>query len=267
MIINCIILGLIILTVFIFRLPSVKGKIGEIVVSIFLKLLLDKRDYRVIDNVTIPDDRGGTTQIDHIVVSKYGIFVVETKNMKGWIYGDGNSPNWTQVFNRNSKYQFQNPLRQNYKHIMCLAQLLDLPEEAFVHLIVFVGDCSIKTRDKMPVNVVTGGIMMKNFILSRQVKMFDDIAVAGIIEAIDSGRLTKGLKTHGEHVAHVREIIAEKEEPKPSLVLEGENPICPKCGSGMVLRTASKGANAGNQFWGCSQYPKCRAIVNDEVNS
>ncbi len=46
----------------------------------------DKKQYHIIDNVTISNDQKGTTQIDHIVISKYGIFVIETKNMKGWIY-------------------------------------------------------------------------------------------------------------------------------------------------------------------------------------
>lgn len=39
-------------------------------------------------------------------------------------------------------------------------------------------------------------------------------------------------------------------------------PVCPKCGSAMILRTAKKGANAGSQFWGCRRYPECRGIIN-----
>ena len=39
-------------------------------------------------------------------------------------------------------------------------------------------------------------------------------------------------------------------------------PSCPKCGAAMARRTARRGANAGNQFWGCSTYPKCHAVVN-----
>jgi hypothetical protein len=48
---------------------------------------LDSEIYHSINNVTIPT-ANGTTLIDHIIVSKYGIFVVETKNIKGWIYDD-----------------------------------------------------------------------------------------------------------------------------------------------------------------------------------
>ncbi|MGL4750690.1 MAG: topoisomerase DNA-binding C4 zinc finger domain-containing protein [Shewanella sp.] len=39
------------------------------------------------------------------------------------------------------------------------------------------------------------------------------------------------------------------------------NPLCPRCGNTMVLRTAKRGDNRGNRFWGCSGYPKCRKIL------
>jgi HJR/Mrr/RecB family endonuclease len=41
-------------------------------------------------------------------------------------------------------------------------------------------------------------------------------------------------------------------------------PICPVCGSRMVLRTAKQGANAGKQFWGCPNYPQCKGLLNIE---
>jgi hypothetical protein len=65
--------------------------------------------------------QGSTTQIDHVLVSVYGIFVIETKNMKGWIFGDERSAQWTQsIFGKKSR--FQNPLRQNYRHVKALAE-------------------------------------------------------------------------------------------------------------------------------------------------
>ena len=61
-----------------------KGFIGEVIINIVSTLFLDKKKYHLIKNVTLPTEEG-STQIDHIIVSEYGIFVVETKNMKGWI--------------------------------------------------------------------------------------------------------------------------------------------------------------------------------------
>jgi len=85
----------IVLVVIFFKTPWGKGIIGEFLVNISANLKLDKNKYHLIKNVTLPTE-DGTTQIDHIIVSEYGIFVVETKNMKGWIFGDEKQKYWTQ---------------------------------------------------------------------------------------------------------------------------------------------------------------------------
>ena len=92
-----------------------KGTCGEAIISILLRLSLNRRKYHIIDNVTLktPD---GTTQIDHIVVSRKGVFVIETKNMSGWIFGSEKQVEWTQSFPSKRKYKFKNPIHQNYKH-------------------------------------------------------------------------------------------------------------------------------------------------------
>ena len=98
-----------------FKLPWFKGVLGEFQVNLLLNLFLSKDKYHLIKNVTLPTE-DGTTQIDHILVSQYGVFVIETKNMKGWIFGSSNQKQWTQkIFKHSSK--FQNPIHQNYKHI------------------------------------------------------------------------------------------------------------------------------------------------------
>ena len=63
-----------------------RGWLGEIKSTLTKKLLLKSAHYIDLNNVTIPTPRG-TTQIDHVIVSRYGIFVVESKNMSGWIFG------------------------------------------------------------------------------------------------------------------------------------------------------------------------------------
>jgi hypothetical protein len=49
--------------------------------------------------------------------------------------------------------------------------------------------------------------------------------------------------------------------PTPSTVKGDSNPSCPKCGSKMLLRTAKSGSNAGGQFWGCANFPRCRSVL------
>ena len=97
---------------------SIKGWIGETGVNFFGKIGLPFWRYHKFKNVTLPTEYG-SSQIDHIIVSKYGVFVVETKMMTGWIYGKQYDKEWTQKF-PNKSFKFQNPLRQNYGHIKAL---------------------------------------------------------------------------------------------------------------------------------------------------
>lgn len=129
--------------------PTVKGKMGESAVRSRLGKDLDQKIYIPFHDLIIPSG-SGTTQIDHIYVSVFGIFVVETKNYTGWIFGGEKQAHWTQTIYR-EKHRFQNPLRQNYAHIKALAALLKLPESVFHSVVVFTGDCELKTE--MPPNV------------------------------------------------------------------------------------------------------------------
>lgn len=139
----------IILIVAFLKSPVGKGIIGEFLVSTSSKIKLDKDEYHIIKNVTLPAE-DGTTQIDHIIVSEYGVFVVETKNMKGWIFGDEKQKYWTQKIYKNTN-KFQNPLHQNYKHIKTIQNALDIDQDKIFSVIVFAGDSESKT--KIPENV------------------------------------------------------------------------------------------------------------------
>src|SRR5512144_2778193 len=120
--------------------PWFKGWIGELQINLMTKFFLDKNVYCLIKNVTIPADRG-TTQIDHVIVSRFGVFVVETKNLRGWILGKEEAAYWTQKVYRHSE-KFQNPLRDNYKHTKTLADTLGISDDKMRSVIVFTGDAS-----------------------------------------------------------------------------------------------------------------------------
>lgn len=220
-----------------------KGLFGEFTVNLLLRLRLDKTEYHLIKNVTLPTD-DGTTQIDHILVSQYGVFVVETKNMKGWIFGSENQKQWTQQIFK-SKNRFQNPLHQNYKHVKTLESCLNIPLENIHSLIVFIGSSSFKTD--MPDNVTYAGGCIR-YIKSKKEQLFDPHEVESLITAIDEGRLVPGYKTNRAHVAHVTELQNNKNVGK----------VCSRCGSSMLERKGKRGNNAGKKFWGCSTFPKCR---------
>ena len=233
----------IVIIVAFFRTSTGKGIIGEFLVNVAAKLQLDKNQYHLIKNVTLPTE-DGTTQIDHIIVSEYGIFIVETKNMKGWIFGDEKQKFWTQKIYKHTN-KFQNPLHQNYKHIKTIQNALNIEQNKIFSVIVFTGDSTFKTD--MPENV-KHGIGYIDYIKSKTLKIISKEEVIKIISLIESGRLSRSFKTHREHVKHVKSIVKEKEKRN----------LCPKCGSELILRVAKKGANVGNQFYGCSNYPKCK---------
>ena len=232
----------------VFKTPWFKGLIGETMVNLGAKLFLSKDEYHLIRNVILPTE-DGTTQIDHIIVSRYGVFVIETKNMKGWMFGSPNQKTWTQKIYRQTN-TFQNPLHQNYKHVKTLESALGIDGPKIHSVVVLIGDSSFKTE--MPDNVTYAGGYIR-FIKSKKEVVFSDKEVGIIKDKIASGRLTPSLNANREHVKHVKQIVNAK---------QNADNICPKCGSAMVLRVSKKGPNEGKKFWGCSKFPQCRFIVN-----
>jgi hypothetical protein len=117
---------------------------GEALVSRVLLSHFPTPDYHLMNHVTIRMD-DGTTQIDHVLVSRFGVFVIETKDFSGWIFGSATDKTWTQVyFRRRSK--FQNPILQNYRHVCAVQGILDfLPPEAVKSVVVFSGDAEFKS--------------------------------------------------------------------------------------------------------------------------
>ena len=185
------------------RSPWFKGKVGEGIVNLIVKLSLNNKQYHLIKNITLPTSDGGSTQIDHVVVSPFGLFVVETKNMKGWIFGSAKQKWWTQKFRRKS-YQFQNPLHQNHKHVKVLQELLKLEDDQIFSVVVFVGDCKLKS--KTPQNV-TRDLGYVRYIKSKKQKVLNDETITKIVSEIETGRLTASFATNREHVRYVRDTL------------------------------------------------------------
>ncbi|MBQ0726984.1 MAG: NERD domain-containing protein [Thalassolituus oleivorans] len=193
----------VILLIVIAKSPWFKGIIGEVLVKLVAKIRLPADTYVPIHDVTLPSihaSSSDTTQIDHIFVSKYGLFVVETKNYKGWIFGTEKQAQWTQKLYKKS-YRFQNPLRQNYKHQKALQVLLDIPLDKIHSVIAFMGEATFKTP--MPKNVTRGGGYL-SYIKSFQDVVFSDDEVRVLVEKIEEGRLKAGRETNKRHVAGLK---------------------------------------------------------------
>ena len=172
--------------------PWFKGMIGEWLLNLSIRLFLDRQEYHL-SNVTLPLEQG-STQIDQVIISRFGVFVIETKNMKGWIFGDPRHKRWTQQLFRR-RHGFQNPLHQNYLHLMTLKSLLGLADHQLHSIVYFIGDCTFKTP--MPENVMRRGLV--SYIKSKTTPVLSTADVDRIVDTIQQGRLTASWQTHRQH--------------------------------------------------------------------
>ena len=121
--------------------------------KLVIKLLKSGIHFQTIfHDLYIANSNGKYTQIDLVIATKVGIIVIEVKKFSGWIFGNGNQSNWTQVLAYgNQKYRFYNPVFQNNKHIEDLKkQMTQLENIPFYSVIVFYGDCTLKDILSIP---------------------------------------------------------------------------------------------------------------------
>lgn len=183
-----------------------------------------------------------TTQIDHIVVSNYGIFVIETKNYKGWIIGNEFDDYWTQIiFKRKEK--LYNPIKQNFGHIQALKSVLnEFGDVNYISIVAFT------TKADLKVTANTDVVYTVNLLKTIR-KYCNEIISDSVKEQIYNKLLSLNIdnkENRKEHIHAIRNNLAEKYK-------KVSDNICPECGGKLVLRNGKYG-----QFKGCSNYPKCR---------
>lgn len=105
------------------------------------KILSKIKGYKLLSDIMIKNEKG-TSQIDHILIGKKGVFVIETKDYSGLIYGEEYSKYWTQVINRTSN-KFYNPIRQNYGHVKSLERCIKR-NDIFISVVVFTNKSKLK---------------------------------------------------------------------------------------------------------------------------
>lgn len=129
-----------------------KGNNGEY--KIFRQLEQINISKLILTNLYIPKKDGSTTEIDILMITKFGFFVVESKNYSGWIFGNEKHRYWTQTFPNKKKYKFFNPIWQNKGHISALKEVLDITDDSLLQsLIVFSDECKLKKVSVNTANV------------------------------------------------------------------------------------------------------------------
>ena len=251
-----------------------KGRYGEYLTYRYLRAY-EKQGAKFLFNCYLPRENGETTEIDVMMISRSGIYVFESKNYSGWIFGDANGKNWTQTLpqgRRSHKEHFLNPIKQNQLHIKWLRQYLQDETVPIHSIVVFSERCTLKKVDAFG----SDAVVIKRDHLYRTVAGMD----AKMPLALDENKIKLLYErlylctqvddqVKKNHITNIENRIHEKEcsgktagSGTASADFGGEEQVpCPRCGAPMVLRTVKKGNNAGKRFYGCSTYPKCRGIV------
>lgn len=220
--------------------PKFRGFMGEFWVKLELRKL-PKEKYIILNDIMIKDERG-THQIDHLVLSEFGIFVIEMKNYYGLIKGKEFDSKWCQYLGKTKNY-FINPIHQNYGHIKSLSNLLKLEEKNFVSVICFSNQAKIDIKSN---SIVTQVDYLKKEILKyKEILIKNDIKE--LVTIITSNNIVDKV-ARKQHIKDIRVKIKHDKE----LV---NNMICPKCGNELVEKNGKYG-----KFVGCSNYPRCKYI-------
>lgn len=219
--------------------PTYKGKNGERIVAKVLENI--SINTKVINDIIL-NDNGKSRQIDHIVINEYGVFVIETKNYGGVIYGKELSENWSQYL-KNKKYELKNPIHQNYGHYKIVKKLLEEETDEIEPIVVFIKRCKLKLETK---SKVVYHDQLRNYIKSKE-KVLNAEKIDQIYKILMDNRV-KNEETIKNHNYNVKKYVEYKE----SIASKGK---CPRCNGDLILRKSKNG-----KFYGCSNYPKCRYI-------
>lgn len=238
--------------------PSVKGHLGEAKLESSLDML-DIFGYHgyCLRNVYVPRKNGTTSEIDVIYVTRKGLFVIESKNYTGYIFGDERYKYWTSTvyagknwlgIKQVDKNKFYNPIWQNNSHIKAFWNYCG-NVKAF-SIVAFGNNCELKSVNWSSDNVSVCYYSELRKVIKRiwrnEPDIYDDNAIKQIYNSL--ALLNNDYETRSKHITNINN--------------RDNSELCPRCGSPLVLRTAKNGAYAGNQFYGCSNYPKCKYIRN-----
>lgn len=217
-------------------------------------------DGKILRNVYVPGKNGKTTEIDLLYITKKGIFVIESKNYSGYIFGDEQNAQWTTTLyagkdwlgrNKVEKHHLYNPIWQNQTHIKFLKRYLNWDVQ-MMSLIVFSNHCQLKQINYQSPDVVVCQVGNLPRWIRKMWRVYPNILSEPQIEEIYHSLLPLTHPSASVKKQHIRDIKDKRNDPT----------VCPRCGGKMVLRTAKNGAYAGKQFYGCSNYPRCRYTRN-----
>ena len=233
------IIGIIVAIIVKKNMTQVVGFAGEFWVQKELNKL--PGEYLFLSDVMLEVD-GKTTQIDHIVFSKYGIFVIETKQRNTYITGNEHDKYWIVKAGRKKHYMY-NPIHQNYGHKKAIEQILGLDDKQVLDIVCVSGQANLRIKSNKVVRVER---LVDRILFEKEEKIEDYVSMAHRINAMNIVEK----KYRKQHIEDIKENINNNtEELRKEVVMNR----CPRCGNELVIRKGKTG-----EFIGCLSFPKCR---------
>jgi restriction system protein len=191
---------------------------AEYKIATLLANNLSHKDYYIFNNLYLPSKINGTTQIDHIVVSRFGVFVIESKHCSGWVFANTNKrADWYLTTGKN-KYPFYSPVRQNHAHVCAILEQMGFLKDRVEGLVVFTGDYVFKTPKPKKVFSEEDLVDYIKSKKQRSLKEGELFAVIGKLSMLCQTNDT----TKEEHIETVRSLISRKSD---DLVLKRLNQV------------------------------------------
>ena len=190
------------------------GARGEYV--IYKKLSeLELSGAKFLFNLYLPRKNGKTSEIDVLIIHSKGLFVIESKNYSGWIFGNEKQRQWTQTlpisYGRSHKEYFYNPILQNQAHIRALRPLIN-DNIPIYSIIAFSDNCTLK---KVTVNsdvLVTQYDKLRYELLYRIGNLQSEILNETEIEEIYEKLLPYSQVTNDVKIQHIKNINLSNKE-------------------------------------------------------
>ncbi|HET7627138.1 MAG TPA: nuclease-related domain-containing protein [Bacillales bacterium] len=219
------------------RKSNRKGELGEYKIDIQLAQL--PKDCEFISDLMIKNakSRSGFSQVDHVIVTPFGLFVIETKNYQGKIYGNRERKKWR----INGKFEMYNPFLQNFGHIKAIQALLpEYKDVAYISIVSFTKRCTFavdpELRKIQSNELIVYDTELSEFIQRKLVLMpklgiepcLSSEAIKDILERLTKANITDS-SARETHIAKIKDKI-EKTNTAAKPSRKGK---CKTCGKGV----------------------------------
>lgn len=172
---------------------------------------LDKNNYFIIHDLMIRTKNNITHQIDHVVISKYGIHVIETKQYNGYIVGNEYDKQWKM----NKKYSINNPTHQNYGHVESLKEVLNMDDKYFYNIVCFPSNTKLRVKSSKVVNrdkLINKILSNNETIINNPEEIFNKLVSLNILDK----------KQRQDHIRYAKNVRYSKEnKDNKNILLDG----------------------------------------------